>query len=347
MSTVALPDPSSSGGRRVVPLRLVEPREIRLVVLMPALNEERTVGDAVRRVPRQIDGIDAVHIVVIDDGSSDQTGSEAKLAGATVVRHASPGGVGAAFQTGLRKAFQLGADYVVTIDADGQFNPEEIPRLIAPVLAGEADFSTASRFLDAELEPEMPPAKRWGNRQVSRLISRLTGIRIHDCTCGMRAYNHEAAFCLGAFERFTYTHEVLLHLAAKRMSIVEVPMRIRGVRQYGKSRVAKSVLWYGAHTLKIIFRFYRDYSPLRFFGAIAGLCLLAGLPFAGFFALHYWTTGSFSPHKWSAVVAGVCCLCAVGAGFMGLLGDMLNRQRFHLEEILYHSRSLIAAENRR
>ena len=333
-----------SQGRRI---QIHQPETTLLVVIIPALNEAATIADVVRRVPRNIQGVDQVAIVVIDDGSTDRTAELARAQGADVVRHASPSGVGAAFHSGLRKAVSMGADLVVSLDGDGQFAPEDIPKLVGPILSGDADFITGSRFIDPKLQPEMPMLKIWGNRQVSRLISHLTGKRYYDVSCGMRAYSRDATFSLSLLEPFTYTHEVFLHLAAKRLNIVEMPIRVRGVRQYGKSRVASNLIRYAFQTLKIVVRFYRDYNPLRFFGSISLLFLGGGIPLLVLCLVHYVNTGSFSPHKWAGFIGASLCAAAVVSLVMGVLGDMLCRQRAYLEEILYHARSLVANDSRR
>ena len=125
--------------------------------------------------------------------------------------------------------------------------------------------------------PEMPWVKRWGNRMMSRLISRLAGERFYDVSCGMRCYGRRAALQLHLLARFTYTQEVLLNLAFKQLRIVEVPLRVRGEREHGESRVAASLWRYGLRTAQIIFRSYRDYRPMRFFGGIALALAAAGL----------------------------------------------------------------------
>ena len=236
---------------------------------MPAFNEQATVADVVRGVPHEIPGVGSTQVLVVDDGSTDATAAEAREAGATVVSHGRRQGVGAAFQTALSEALAMGADLIVSIDADGQFDPATIPELIAPVVAGEADFATASRFADPRLLPEMPRIKLWGNRLMSRLISRLIGQRFHDVSCGMRCYNRRAGMSLNPLAAFTYTQEVFLNLGFKRMRMVEVPVRVVGQRPVGESRVASNLWRYGFRTLTIIFRCYRDYRPMRFFGALA------------------------------------------------------------------------------
>ena len=218
---------------------------LRMLVALPALDEERTVAGVIRGIPRTLEGIAAVDVVVVDDGSGDRTAELAAVAGAHVIRHPTRRGVGAAFDTALRYAIETGADLLVTIDADGQFNPCDIPALIAPVVEGEADFTAASRFKDPALVPEMPGLKRWGNRMMARLVSRLTGETFSDVSCGLRCYNRRAALSLNPMGRFTYTQEVFLNLAFKQLRIVEVPVAVRGEREHGTSRVAGSLWRYG------------------------------------------------------------------------------------------------------
>jgi glycosyltransferase involved in cell wall biosynthesis len=239
----------------------------------------------------------------------------------------------------LRAAFELGGDVIVNIDADGQFAPEDIGKLTQPILDGNADFVTASRFLDPALEPQMPPVKRWGNRQMSWLISQLTGSKFHDVSCGMRAYNRRAALSLSLVGSFTYTQEAFLNLASKKMNILEVPIRVRGEREFGKSRVARSILRYATNTAKIIFRCYRDYHSMAFFGGVAAVLFAVGATLNAFLLWHYLDSGSFSPHKWAGFSGGTLIGLSLLSLMMGIGGDMLNRHRLYLEEILYHVRS--------
>ncbi len=316
-----------------------EGKGLSLLVSLPALNEEATVGEVVQAIPRQISGIGQLRILVVDDGSEDRTGEVALAAGAQVIRHPVTSGVGAAFHTALAFGLEQGADLMVSIDADGQFNPADIPALIAPVVRGEADFSTASRFKDEALVPDMPWIKLWGNRMMSRLISSLAGQTFYDVSCGMRCYSREAALRLHLLARFTYTQEVFLNLAFKQMRLVEVPIRVRGVREVGESRVANNLWSYGFKTAQIIFRCYRDFHPLRFFGGIAVTLMLPALALGIFLLWHFVSTGGFSPHKWAGAGSLMLACLAVLALHMGVIGDMLNRHRIYLEEVLYRQRS--------
>jgi glycosyltransferase involved in cell wall biosynthesis len=313
-------------------------RGLSLLVVIPALDEEKTVGSVIRGIPRDLPGIARVEVLVVDDGSRDRTGAEAESAGARVVRHESPRGVGAAFGTALRHAVDAGADLIVSIDADGQFDPGDIPALIEPVSSGRADFASASRFKDPALIPRMPFVKRWGNGVVAGLVSRLTGQTFHDVSCGMRCYSRRAAMSLNPIGRFTYTQEVFLNLAFKQLRIAEVPVAVRGEREHGRSRVAGSVWRYALHTSGIIFRCYRDYRPMLFFGSLALALALAGVGLLVFLGVHYLNTGVFSPHKWAGFSGAASLALASLVFFIGLIGDMLNRHRIYLEELLYRER---------
>jgi glycosyltransferase involved in cell wall biosynthesis len=324
---------------RAEPVSQKRTAPLRLLVSLPALNEEATVGEVVSGIPRAIPGIGEIEILVVDDGSTDATAQRASEAGALVIRHAHPRGVGAAFHAALTHGIDQAFDLIVSIDADGQFDPSDIPRLIEPVVTGRADFATASRFVDPSLTPEMPAIKLWGNRMMSRLVSRLAGQSFCDVSCGMRCYGRRAALQLHLLAPFTYTQEAFLNLAFKHFRIAEVPIRVRGEREFGESRVASSVWRYGVRTAQIIFRSYRDYHPLRFFGGIALALLLPAIGLAGFLALHYFQTGGFSPHKWAGFTAVALTGLALLMLHTGMIGDMLNRHRIYLEELLYRQRS--------
>src|SRR6185436_12348865 len=163
----------------------------KLVVLIPALNEAKTIGQVIDAIPKQISGITTIATLVVNDGSTDSTKSIAESKGATVINHQHPQGVGAAFHSGIRQALIMGPDIIVNVDADGQFNPQDIPQLITPILREEADFTTATRFANNEFMPAMPAIKKWGNKWVTRMVNTITGESFTDVSCGFRAYSRE------------------------------------------------------------------------------------------------------------------------------------------------------------
>lgn len=307
---------------------------------MPALNEEKTLATVIAGIPRDIPGIDTVEVVVVDDGSTDRTSEIAKAAGAHVVRHERPRGVGLAFRSGLERSSELGADILVTIDSDGQFDPRDIPKLLEPIMTGEADFVTASRFADAALAPVMPATKRWGNDMIARWLSAAINKRFYDVSCGFRAYSRNAYLRLVLLGDFTYTHEVFLNLAFCRISIKEVPIKVRGVREFGQSRVASNLFKYAWRTASIILRTYRDYRPLRFFGYM-GLALFAMAVCFGSFAMYVKiTTGIFTPHKWAALLSMALAGTALLILLIGMVAEMLDRIRVSQDELLFRVRRM-------
>ncbi len=311
---------------------------MKLVVIIPALNEEKTIGNVIGDIPEEISGINETDVIVVDDGSTDATCQVAEAAGATVISHPTNLGVGTALHTGIEAALKRGADIIVNIDGDGQFDPKTIPLLIRHILENQADFATASRFKNPEYIPEMPRIKKWGNRCIAWLISLLTGQKFHDVSCGYRAYSRDTALRLNLFGKFTYTQETFLDLAFRGLRIVEIPMQIRGQREFGKSRVASNLFRYAINSSKIILRAFRDYKPLRFFGFLAALSGIMGLGFLIFLFGHYVSAGQFTPHKWAGFVGASFIALAAIIWVVGLLGDMLDRIRVNQEEMLYYQR---------
>lgn len=309
-----------------------------LIVAMPALNEAATIGDVIDRIPNSFPGIDLVQVIVIDDGSDDETANIASKRGAKVIKHTGQRGVGAAFQTAVRYAVRNDADFLATLDSDGQFDPADLPQLLQPVVGDKANFATASRFKDPKLTPEMPGIKIWGNRKISQLISRLTGQKFYDVSCGMRCYDRKALLNLNLIGDFTYTQEVFLNLAFKKMQIVEVPIKVRGEREFGRSRVAGSITKYALKSSRIIWRAYRDYRPLAFFGGLSLVLLVPAVLLFGFLMVHYLSTGHFSPHKWAGFTAAALGVFSIMMFYAGMIGDMLVRHRIYLEELLYLAR---------
>ncbi|PHQ80538.1 MAG: hypothetical protein COB69_05810 [Phycisphaera sp.] len=326
----------------------------RLIVAMPALNEQATIGDVIEHIPKSLPGIGSITIVVVNDGSTDRTAEIATDAGAIVLSHAVRQGVGAAFQTALKHAIQSGADFLATLDSDGQFNPADLAELIEPVVADRADFSTASRFKDPDKVPEMPGVKKWGNRRMSGLVSKLTGQRFYDVSCGMRCYNRQAMLSLNLLGKFTYTQEVFINLAFKHMRIVEIPLVIRGEREFGKSRVASNLFNYAINTSKIIWSSYRDYKPWRFFGMLSAVVLLPAILIGLFLTIHYFGPDprgidqyrySIKPYQWMATTATGFGVLGVLLFFAGMFGDMLVRHRIYLEELLVHARDTASRQH--
>ncbi|MBV8782190.1 MAG: glycosyltransferase family 2 protein, partial [Phycisphaerae bacterium] len=272
------PSPHCDRSKILIPSPRRFGQRMKLIVNVPALNEEKTIAQVVNGVPRNIPGIDLTEVIVLNDGSTDRTAELAEEAGALVINIVGRPGLGAVFRTGLERAMRRGADIIVNIDGDMQFNPADIAILVQPLLRDEADFVTCSRFADPALRPTMPGVKFYGNAVVTYLINWVCGgTNFSDVSCGFRAFNREAAYRLTLFGRFTYTQECFIDLFSKGLRIMEVPLKVRGVREHGKSRIANSIWKYATNSLPIILRAMRDIQPLKFFGGIGAIFFTPGI----------------------------------------------------------------------
>jgi glycosyltransferase involved in cell wall biosynthesis len=308
---------------------------LKLLVLIPCLNEESSLASVIGSIPRNIKGTSSVSVLVVDDGSTDRSAEIGRQSGAVVISHGYRRGVGAAFQTGLSYFLEHQFDLLVNIDADGQFDPLQIADIIQPIVKHEAEFVTGSRFITQRgAIDNMSWVKRHGNNAMNALISNLARRKFSDVSCGFRAYSREAALRLNLGGQFTYTQESFLDLAFQGLRIAEVPISVRYFADR-QSRVANNILSYAVKTSKIILRTYRDYQPLRFFGFIAMVLFMPGAALFGFFISWYLINGTFSPHIWAGFAGASLMFLGIILGGLGFLADMFTRVRRNQQTILY------------
>ncbi len=228
------------------------------VVMIPCLNEEQTVASVINRIPRRLHGFGDVTVLVIDDGSSDATSNVAAHAGAeVVVRHSTNLGLGKTFGDGLKTALMMGAEVIVNIDADGQYDPEEIPLLLEPIRGGEADIVLGNRQID-QLS-HMSRSRRWGNHMASWVTRHLSGLDVQDCQTGFRALTRKAALKLTLQGGYTYTQEMIVQAASRGLLVAEIPITFRR-RESGDSRLIQSAWRYAVRSGTILLRSYGDNS---------------------------------------------------------------------------------------
>jgi glycosyltransferase involved in cell wall biosynthesis len=307
---------------------------VKLVINIPCYNEEKTLPLVLKRIPKAIEGCNHIETQIVDDGSTDRTVEVAKKYNLRVIRNKHNLGLGKTFRRGINAALKSGADIIVNIDGDGQFDAADIPKLISPILKDEADMVTCTRFRRDSKVKGIPLIKKFGNKIFSRLISRLTQRKFTDTQCGFRAYSREAALRLSLFGNFTYTQEVFLDLVEKGIKIEEVPLRVVYSKKR-KSRMVKSTTKYALRSLGIIIRATRDINPLTFFGRPAVITFIIGAMGAmysvGFWLLNLRTT----PIRTLAFVSLFLITLAVLLGVLALIADMQLRMRMTNEEILY------------
>jgi glycosyltransferase involved in cell wall biosynthesis len=303
---------------------------MKLIIQIPCLNEESTLPATIADLPRRIEGIDEVELLVVDDGSTDRTIEVARECGVEhVVRLTNNKGLAAAFQAGLDACLKLGADVVVNTDADNQYRGADVAKLVAPIVAGDADIVVGDRRV-GEIE-HFSGSKKALQRVGSWVVRRLSGTEITDATSGFRAYNREAALGLLVVDNFTYTLESLIQAGKMLVAVDQAEIGVNP--QTRESRLFDSTGAYVRRNALSILRIYARYEPLRVFataGLLVGLLALASwMPFLLDWVLHGDSTG----HVQSLILGAVLFVVAVQLLALGVIGDLLAGQRVMTQRV--------------
>lgn len=300
--------------------------------MIPAHNEEKTISDVIKNVPRNIEGIDDIKVLVINDGSNDKTVEKARIAGANkIISNKKNLGLAQTFKKGLNESLEMGADIIVNIDADNQYDSKEIPKLILPILESRADIVLGDRQIN-KLD-HMPLSKKIGNRIATWVTRRSSGYPVKDAQTGFRAFSREAALKLNILGSYTYVQETIIQAVHKDLIIEEVPISFR--KREGKSKLISNIFSYAKNAAVIILRTYRDYEPIKTFAIIGIIFIIISL-IPGFVVLRdYFATGTFSGHTGRGLLTLLLVFIGVQIIVFGLLADMLRTQRQLQEEILY------------
>ncbi|HZG50057.1 MAG TPA: glycosyltransferase family 2 protein [Thermoleophilaceae bacterium] len=303
---------------------------MKLIIQIPCYDEERTLPETLADLPRQVPGVDEVEWLVIDDGSSDRTVEVARVHGVDhIVRLTNNKGLAAAFQAGLDACLKLGADVIVNTDADNQYYGGDIPKLLAPILAGDADMVIGDRKTD-QIDHFSPLKKRL-QRLGSAVVRRASGTSVPDTTSGFRAYNREAALQISVVSKFTYTLETIIQAGKQTVAVDHVPIRTN--EQTRESRLFPSMSAYVRRNSVAIFRIYSLYEPLRVFLAAA---ILVGLVGAAIWARFLWFffSGEGEGNIQSLILGSTLFIVAVQLAALGVLGDILAGSRVIQQRIL-------------
>jgi len=303
---------------------------MKLVSIIPAFNEEETIARVVHHVPKSITGIDAIEVLVINDGSTDTTAARAKEAGATVYTHTPNRGLSYTFNRGVELALAHGADIIANMDADMQHDPNDIPQLVAPLLRGEAEIAIGVRKIDAD--KSMYWGNRYGNKMGNWVMGKLTGQKLLDASSGFRTFTREVALNLHLRSNHTYTHEMLIQALFKGFSLAQVPITSQR-RTAGKSKLIKTLPSHIRESLKIILRTVVTYKPFKTFLVTGvGICLFGML----LGARYLWLVVHQSPgHIPSLLLSAVLLLIGFITVVLGVLADLLATNRKIEEEMLY------------
>ena len=296
---------------------------MKLVVQIPCLNEEQTLPQTLADLPTSVPGFDIVEILVIDDGSEDDTVETAMRHGATrVVKHKRNYGLASSFQTGLEAALAMGADVVVNTDGDNQYAGADIPKLVEPIVAGRADIVIGDR--QVRRQRQFGWMKTWLQEFGSAVVSSLAGTTVPDAVSGFRALSRSAALRLNIVSRFSYTTEMIIQAGNKSLAIESVAVRTNEVTR--PSRLFKGSLRFVLVQAVTIIRMYAMYRPMRFFFILGTAFTCAGsVPILRFLLFYF--TGDGEGHLQSLILGGVLLLLGFLLFVTGLLSDLISQNR--------------------
>ncbi|HMQ32852.1 MAG TPA: glycosyltransferase family 2 protein [Chloroflexaceae bacterium] len=313
---------------------------MKLIVQIPALNERETIGAVIADIPRSIPGVSRVEVLIVDDGSADDTAAVALRAGADhVVRHTANKGLANAYQTGVDTALRLGADIVVNTDADNQYPGAEIPRLVAPILEGRADIVVGDRQVQS-LE-HFSPLKKALQKVGSSVVRWASETDVPDTVSGFRALSREAALRTFVTTEFSYTVEALIQAGKRRLTVVAVPIRTNYVGR--PSRLHRGNWNFIKRQAAIIARTYATYEPLKVFSYIALAFFVPGALFllrALYVFIGRRVTELTADNLQALVVGMVLVLMALITFLIGILADLVGNVRRVQQEVLYRVRAM-------
>ena len=302
---------------------------MKLVIQIPCYNEEKSLPITLNDLPKHIDGIDEIEVLIIDDGSKDRTVEVAKELGVNnFVEMPHNSGLAKAFVAGINKALEIGADIVVNTDADNQYCAADIEKLIKPILAGEADIVIGSRPV-SEIE-HFSPLKKLLQKLGSGVMRLISSTKVEDAPSGFRAFSRNAAMQLNVFDNYTYTLETIIQAKAKGLILKCVPIRVNP--DLRKSKLVRNMFDYIKRSMFTMIRMFIIYRPFRFFAILAGMFFLVGA-LIGLRFLYYFVFESGAGHIQSLILSAILIITGVQVGVIAVLSELLSINRKILEDI--------------
>ena len=310
---------------------------MKLIIQIPCLNEEKTLPFTIRDIPRQIEGIDEVEILVIDDGSTDKTTQVAKALGVDhIAQFTSTKRLARGFMAGLDSCLKLGADIIVNTDADNQYNGKDIPRLIKPILDGRADIVIGDR--DIKNKKDISLFRKILQLFGSWVVRQISYTDVPDTTSGFRAYSREAALRINVISEFTYTLETIIQVRKKNLSVDHVMIDTN--RELRKSRLFSNTAEYLRKSFVTIVRIYTMYQPLKVFFYIGAFIFGIGFLISLRFIYFYVTNINPSGHIQSLIFSAVLLIVGFQVVMIGLVADLIAANRRLIEDSLYRIKKL-------
>jgi len=309
---------------------------MKLVVIIPCLNEEKTLPQVLNSIPKKIKGIRKIEKVVIDDGSTDDTLKVAKkLKVRHFVIHARNQGLAKSFADGLDMALSLGADIIVNTDGDNQYPQQDIPRLIEPILRNKADIVIADR--QTIKVKHFSLGKKLLQKFGTFAVNFLAGSHVGDAVSGFRAYSKEAAMHINIFTDYTYTIETLIQASKKKMRIESI--KIKTNPKTRKSRLITGLFSYLKISGTTTLRLFAIYEPLKVFTYVSFIVFVPGSILV-VRASYFYTVGVGGEHLPSIIVGSFLVLVSFQIFLIGLIADLVSINRKKLENILYRQKKL-------
>lgn len=311
---------------------------MKLIIQIPCYNEENTLPEVIKDLPRQLPGVDQIEFLIIDDGSTDKTVEIARQAGVHhVLSLGSNRGLASAFLAGITKCLELGADIIVNTDGDNQYDGGCIKDLIAPVVQGGLDIVVGARPID-DIEHFSWPKKKL-QKLGSRVVRQFSGTDIPDTTSGFRAYSANAAMKLHVFNRYTYTLETIIQAGHMDMRMGHVPIKTNPKTR--ESRLISSIPLYVWRSVSIILRSYITYQPFRTFFYFSLPPAILGLTLCLRYLYYFLVTGSGRGHLQSLILAAILLIMSFHMFSLGILGDLISANRKLIQETQFNTRKQI------
>ena len=302
---------------------------MKLIIQIPCLNEEHSLPKTLKDLPKQIEGIDSIEILVIDDGSTDKTVEVAKKLGVHhVLQFTNNKGLAKAFISGINQSLKLGANIIVNTDADNQYFGGDIVKLIQPILSKDADIVIGDR--QVETIRHFSPVKIFLQKFGSWVVRQLSGTEIPDATSGFRAYSRDAAMQLNVVSDFTYTIETIISAGKKNLAIAHVPVKTNS--KLRESRLFPSIRVYLQRSLVTMLKVYSMYRPLRLFTFAGGTTFLLGFAI-GCRYLFFFFMGQTEGHIQSLILSAILLIVGFQIIMMGIAAELISVNRQLLEDI--------------
>jgi glycosyltransferase involved in cell wall biosynthesis len=317
---------------------------MKLIVNIPVYNEEEKIAETIGRIKRSFEAdfyakegaiISEKLIQIIDDGSTDKSVEKAKAAGVDLVVSYRPNRrLAYSFKQNVENSLKNGADIMVNIDADGQFNPADIPKLLKPILDGNYDMVIANRFGEIEAK-NIPWIRKSLNKFAAGTIGFFLGYKTNDLTCGFRAHNREAMLRLNLVNtHFTYTQETIIDAIGKNLKLIWIPVEVTYFDNR-QGKITKSIWKFVGNSAKIIIKAVRDVRPLKFFGWPGLFFIFVGLIGMGIFAFHYFQNFKISPYLNYIIFSAILIFLGIQLIIFALIADMVKSNRQLEEEFMY------------